>query len=321
MRITQAKTILSHTAIPTFLWGPPGIGKSAIVKQIGEERNIEVIDLRLTLLDPTDLRGLPIIKGESAEWAPPVFLPREGRGILFLDELNAAPPSIQASAYQLILDRRVGEYVLPEGWTIVAAGNREADRAVTFRMPTPLRNRFLHLDIEPNLEDWKTWAIKNGIEPMIIGFLNYRPGLLFTFDSISSDHAFATPRSWEYASSILSSKLDDELLRLALAGVIGEGPATEFWAFLELSKKLPSVDEILGGRDIVPENPSILYAVCGSLASKAKENIDRVLEYSLKLPDEFAVLLIKDIHRGNGVNLFSSSVWPEWAGKFKEVIL
>jgi hypothetical protein len=321
MRINQAAAILEQSDLPAFLWGSPGIGKSAIVKQIAERKQIECIDLRLTLLDPTDLRGLPVLKGDSAVWIPPAFLPKEGQGILFLDELNAAPPAIQASAYQLVLDRRVGEYVLPAGWSIVAAGNRDSDMAITFRMPTPLRNRFLHLDIEPHIEDWKEWALHNGIDPVIIGFLNFRPGLLSTFGADFSAQAFATPRTWEYASNLLAFNLEEVELRLALGGVIGQETAAEFWAFRELSKTLPSVDEILGGKDIVPENPSILYALCGSLAGRAHENITRVLRYSLLLPAEFAVLLIKDIHKNNHCDIFSSPAWQEWSETYNEIVL
>ena len=126
-------TSLSEQKVPTFLWGAPGIGKSSIVKQIADSLNIGFIDLRLALMDPTDLKGIPFYDKEShsALWAPPAFLPRDGTGILFLDELNSAPPSVQASAYQLILDRKVGEYELPDGWAIVSAGNRESDRGVT----------------------------------------------------------------------------------------------------------------------------------------------------------------------------------------------
>ncbi len=321
MRISHAKSILEGTDLPVFLWGPPGIGKSAIVKQLAEEHGLEFIDLRLTLLDPTDLRGIPFLKDGSAEWAPPVFLPRSGAGVLFFDELNAAPPTIQASAYQLILDRKVGEYSLPTGWKIVAAGNRETDRAVTFRMPKPLSNRFLHIEIEPNLEDWKLWAMKNDIHSQIISFLNFRPGLLFVFEPTSASQAFATPRTWEYASSLLSSDLHGDLLRLAIVGVIGEGAAAELWSFLEMAKHLPSIDDILQGENTVPENPSILYAVVGSLVNRAAENLDRVLEYSLHLPEEFAVLLVKDIQRNNNIDLFSSPVWPLWVQQYKEIIL
>jgi len=321
MRIRQAKAILAKTRLPVFLWGPPGIGKSAIVREIARDRGIPCTDLRLTLLDPTDLRGIPVLKEDAAVWTPPVFLPRSGEGILFLDELNAAPPAIQASAYQLVLDRRVGEYVLPDGWAIVAAGNRESDRAVAFRMPTPLRNRFLHLDLEPNLDDWKKWAVESGIHPSVIGFLNFRPGLLSTFGADFAAQAFATPRTWEYASILLGSGLTDEELRLSLGGVVGYETAAEFWAFLELSRTIPSVDEILAGKDIVPENPSVLYALCGALAGRAYENPARVLDYSLKLPAEFAVLLIKDIHNHNHCDLFSSPSWQRWAEVFGEMVL
>jgi hypothetical protein len=188
-------------------------------------------------------------------------------------------------------------------------------------MPTPLRNRFLHLEIEPNLEDWKAWAMGAGIDSMIIGFLNFRPGLLSTFGADLSAQAFATPRTWEYASTLLSLELKDDELRTAIAGVIGDETAAEFWAFRELAKKLPSVDTILDGEDIVPDNPSVLYALCGALAGRARENIGRVLQYSLKLPAEFAVLLIKDIHKNNSCDLFSAPEWPEWSNTFEDLVL
>jgi hypothetical protein len=321
MTINDAKRILAGTELPTFLWGPPGIGKSAIVKQLANEKGYDCTDLRLSLLDPTDLRGLPFKNGESVSWAPPVFLPQGGTGILFLDELNVAPPAIQAGAYQLVLDRRVGEYRLPDGWRIVAAGNRETDRAVTYRMPAPLRNRFLHLDVQPTLDDWKAWAFSNSIQAELISFLSFRPGLLFSFDPNSTEPAFATPRSWEYASHVLASELGEEETRLALVGVLGEGPALEFWAFLELARDLPTVEAIFSGEDIVPENLSVLYALCGTIAQRAHENVDRVLEYSLKLPAEFAVLLVQDVLRAKGPILFASKNWSAWTERFKDVTL
>ena len=166
---------------PAFIWGPPGIGKSSIVHAIAAERGLPVIDLRASLLDPTDLRGIPAIEGGRAVWCPPAFLPREGEppGVLFLDEINAAPPLVQASLYQLVLDRRVGEYVLPEGWWIVAAGNRQQDRAVTFRMSSALANRFVHLDLEADVEDWRDWALTRRLQPLVVSFIGVRPQLLW----------------------------------------------------------------------------------------------------------------------------------------------
>ena len=162
--LSKSISSLVEQKVPTFLWGAPGIGKSSIVKQIADETGVGFIDLRLALMDPTDLKGIPFYDKDShtALWAPPAFLPREGSGILFLDELNSAAPSVQASAYQLILDRKVGEYELPDGWAIVAAGNRESDRGVTYRMPSPLANRFVHFEMEVDVNDWRLWAYKSG---------------------------------------------------------------------------------------------------------------------------------------------------------------
>ena len=171
--LTSSISALVEQKVPTFLWGAPGIGKSSIVKQIAKEKNIGFIDLRLALMDPTDLKGIPFYEKDShtALWAPPAFLPREGEGILFLDELNTAAPSVQASAYQLILDRRVGEYELPDGWAIVSAGNREGDRGVTYRMPAPLANRFVHFEMDVDVDDWRFWAYKIELDERIISYI------------------------------------------------------------------------------------------------------------------------------------------------------
>ena len=169
--ISKSLEKLIQSQIPVFVWGSPGIGKSSIIKQIAVEKGLEFVDL---LLDPTDLKGIPFFDQENNEavWASPNFLPKNpnSKGILFLDEINTAPPSVQASAYQLVLDRKVGDYELPKGWSIVAAGNNESDRGVVYRMPPPLANRFVHLNMEVSFDDWKGWAYENGIESSIIAF-------------------------------------------------------------------------------------------------------------------------------------------------------
>jgi MoxR-like ATPase len=185
-----------------FVWGGPGSGKSAVVKQLAKKRGLALRDIRVLLLDPVDLRGLPYLSDGRSKWATPDFLPQDGEGILFLDELNAAPPMVQASCYQLVLDRKLGEYTLPEGWSIIAAGNRDSDRAVTNRMPTPLRNRFVHLDFEVDMQEWSQWAIQSAIRPEVIAFLRFRPNLLSVFDRDSN--VFPSPRSWEFVSNILT---------------------------------------------------------------------------------------------------------------------
>jgi MoxR-like ATPase len=177
------KAIVITEQQPVSIWGTPGIGKSAVVHQLAAERGIPLKDIRALLLDPVDLRGLPFVgKDGRSTWATADFLPQGGEGILFLDELNAAPAMVQASCYQLVLDRKLGEYTLPEGWAIVAAGNRDSDRAATTRMPTPLRNRFVHIDFEVDVQEWSEWAIQTGICPEVIAFIRFRPQLLNAFD-------------------------------------------------------------------------------------------------------------------------------------------
>jgi MoxR-like ATPase len=204
--IFAAVNLLVDARQPTFIWGQPGIGKSDLMAQVAEARKIPLQDVRALLLDPVDLRGLPYLQAtdqdpapvnghgyKQAKWASPDFLPRDGEGILFLDELNAAAPMVQASCYQLVLDRRLGDYRLPDGWSIVAAGNRQTDRAVTHQMPTPLKSRFTHLDFEVDLNDWCLWAVRNSIRPEVIAFLRFRPNLLSAFDR--DKNAFPAPRT------------------------------------------------------------------------------------------------------------------------------
>jgi MoxR-like ATPase len=179
MKPSRVYEVLSQLIVnnwPVFIWGPPGVGKSSIVAQLAKEKGLELFDIRASLLDPTDLRGIPHVDNGIARWAPPSFLPHEknSNGLLFFDELNAAPPLVQASLYQLTLDRRVGEYELPEGWRIVAAGNRAEDSSIVYRMPAALANRFVHLDFEVNVDDWVAWALDHQVDPMVIAFIRTR---------------------------------------------------------------------------------------------------------------------------------------------------
>ena len=190
-----------HT--PVMLWGPPGVGKSQIIAQIADKHRVPLIDIRLSQMEPTDLRGIPFRLNDRVEWAIPSMLPDAQRhgptGILFLDEITSAAPTVSTAAYQLILDRRLGDYFIPDGWAIFAAGNRQGDRGVTYSMPAPLANRFTHYEVEAHLDDWVAWAHGRGIDERIIGFLRFRPDLLFNFDPSHNPIAFPSPRSWEFA--------------------------------------------------------------------------------------------------------------------------
>jgi hypothetical protein len=314
---------LIEQKVPTFLWGAPGIGKSSIVKQIAKDKAIGFIDLRLALMDPTDLKGIPFYDKEShtALWAPPAFLPREGEGVLFLDELNSAPPSVQASAYQLILDRKVGEYELPKGWAIVAAGNREGDRGVTYRMPSPLANRFVHFEMEVDVNDWRYWAYQNSVDERIISYITFKNEHLFTFDAKSDVKSFATPRSWEYVDSILKSNIKEELLLDCLSGAIGREVSVGFLSFAKVMNKLPDIQAILAsGSGEYSDEVDVLYALSTGLVSallkdNTKDNLENLLNYSLELKSEFAVMVVQDLQR-NGINMEHSEVFKKWVRKF-----
>src|SRR5262245_13767850 len=229
-RIAEVISTLIDTRWPLFVWGPPGVGKSSIVRSVASAKNLPVLDVRASLLDPTDLRGIPTIANGRAVWCPPSFLPakKDSPGLLFFDELNAAPPLVQASLYQLTLDRRVGEYTLPDGWTVIAAGNRAEDRSVTFRMPAALANRFVHLDFEVNFDDWRTWAFSAGVHPLVTSFLSVRRELLF--DMSVPERGFPTPRSWEIVSDALKAAGSSRAIRDVVLGIVGEGASIEFLA-------------------------------------------------------------------------------------------
>ena len=324
--ITSVVGSLIDKKLPVFIWGAPGIGKSSIVKKIAKDKKLEFIDLRLSLLDPTDLKGIPFFNAETKEgvWAKPSFLPSlEGsKGILFLDEINTAPPAVQASAYQLILDRRVGEYELPEGWSIVAAGNRENDRGVVYKMPPPLANRFVHFEMEVDFNDWKAWAYAVKIESSIIAYLAYDKSMLFTFDATSNEKSFATPRSWEYVDSILKSGIEAELILDSISGAVGREAAIGYLSFKKVMKDLPDLNRILDGSlgELEEEDSKVMMALAIGLVNALIENpgeeaIDNVLKFSLQLPGEFSIMLVKDMQQ-NSIDVEGSEAWGEWVRKF-----
>lgn len=260
-RPRDVKILIEHCMAagrPVFLWSSPGLGKSDIIAQIGAEQNRPVIDMRLLLLEPTDIKGIPFFNPDTKEmkWAKPSELPGSPEqdplmqnAILFLDELNAAPPSVQAAAYQLVLNKRVGEYHLPKGVSIVCAGNRETDRGVTFRMPTPLANRLVHIDMSTNFDDWQKWAMANDINPDVVGFLSHHKQHLHNFDPKSSDKAFATPRSWAFVSDLLTNDLPESLNTTLVAGTVGEGIAVEFGQHRKFASKMPKPEDVLTGKE------------------------------------------------------------------------
>jgi hypothetical protein len=271
---------------PVFLWGPPGIGKSELIADICEEMGGKLYDLRLALMDPSDLKGVLYYNTEehTATWSSPPDLPNKAEAekypitVLFLDEMNSAPPATQAAAYQLILNRRVGTYELPENTVVVAAGNRDTDRGVTYRMPAPLANRFIHLTLRPDFETWQTWAIENKIHPDVVGYITANKVDLFNFDAKMSGQSFATPRSWTFVSELLG---DDELNETELtdlvSGTVGEGIALKFNAHRKLSGQMPNPTHILEGKIKELKNKDIgaCYSLTVALCYELKECWDK----------------------------------------------
>ena len=299
---------------PLYVWGPPGVGKSNVVVQAGAELGVPVYDLRPAHYDPTDLRGIPIPKDGKAFWLPPSFLPTVGPGILFFDELNAAPPAVQAACYQLVLDRRVGEYKLPDRVLIVAASNRTSDRAVTHRLSSALANRFVHIDFEHNIKDWTVWAFGRKLAPQVVAYLNFKPEQLFQFDPQRDDRAFPTPRTWEYVSDLLALGLDTDTQSDLIEGTVGKGASSEFNAFVRLWGDLPDPDEILvKGNFIVPPKLDLKYALTIAVIYKSEEaTLTNAFKYASALPPEFGVLLAHGLALRFGEKLKGNKEFMKW---------
>jgi hypothetical protein len=324
-----------HT--PVMLWGPPGVGKSRIIADIAAAHGVELIDIRLSQMEPTDLRGIPFRSGSRVVWSVPALLPDAARhgpcGILFLDEITSAPPAVTAAAYQLILDRRLGEYSVPQGWAIFAAGNRYGDRGVTYVMPSPLANRFTHYEIEPHLDDWVAWAHANRIDERVIAFLRFRPELLYDLDVARNPTAFPSPRSWEYAHRALAKFGDEpQLLLPALQACVGLAAGVELKAFIDHMDDLPDIDAIVEGAcDYVPGGIDLQYGVAAALVRRAVDMRERphadlvfanILRYAKAFPQrEMGVMLVTDMHRSIGKPLFAVPEFAEWAGSVSDILL
>jgi len=326
-----------HT--PVMLWGPPGIGKSQIVAQVAARHQVPVIDIRLSQMEPTDLRGIPFRIDDLVEWAVPALLPDATRhgtaGILFLDEITSAAPTVSAAAYQLILDRRLGAYQVPDGWVIFAAGNRQGDRGVTYTMPAPLANRFSHYELDTHLDDWVAWAYANGIDERLIAFLRFRPELLFDFDPAHNPVAFPSPRSWEYAHRALQKfDRDPGLLLDSLQACVGPAAGIELKAFVDNLEHMPDIDAILDGEEVpVPREIDLQYAVASALVGRAIRERDRangasdeaygrILEYAGRFPQrEMGVMLVSDMHRAIGDAMFNVPQFSTWAQDIADVML
>ena len=289
VKISEATTLITRAfkkKRPVFLWGPPGIGKSELVQGIGDSGELGstlVIDMRLALFEPTDLRGYPVPDLESGvmKWLPPADLPSKEVAaqydtvIVFLDEMNSAAPSVQAAGYQLILNRRIGQYELPDNVVMIAAGNRETDKGVTYRMPKPLENRFVHFELRVDFQDWLNWAVQHDIDADVVGYLSFAKNDLYNFDPQSSSRGFATPRAWTFTSELIedADDLGDGLQTDLVAGCVGEGVAVKFMAHRKIAGDLPDPVEVLDGKVKTMKSTEISakYALATSMCYELRD--------------------------------------------------
>lgn len=298
--VNSAKSALRHAfnkRRPVFIWGPPGIGKSDSIHQIGAEMGAHVIDVRLSLWEPTDIKGIPYYNAveNTMSWAPPVELPSEDFAknfehiILFLDEMNSAPPSVQAAAYQLVLNRRVGTYKLPDNVLVVAAGNREVDKGVTYRMPAPLANRFVHLELRVDFEDWLNWAVENKINKDVVGYISFAKQDLYDFDPKTASRAFATPRSWAFVSELLDDDISEATLADLVSGAIGEGTAVKFMAHRKVASRMPNPSDILAGKvkELKVKEISAMYSLTVSMCYELKDASEKKVKNWDEMADNF----------------------------------
>jgi hypothetical protein len=260
MYINEAKEVMKAAIMdqmPVAFWGPSGIGKSAIALEaasdLSEESGteFEFIDIRLSTYEPSDLRGVlvPDMKAKKGVWLPPSVLPTDPDfvGVIMFDEISSAVPLVQAAAYQLFLDRKIGEYTLPEGASLLAAGNRLGDKGVVFPMAAPLANRFGgHIEVELSVEQWKWWAYREGIDQQIIGFISANEDKLHHFNPQSKEKAFASPRSWSFVDQILNCKVSKEhIMQEWVESTISKGIGSEFWAYRSLLNGVVSTEDLL----------------------------------------------------------------------------
>jgi len=330
--ITKALSQVGPSRIATWLHGPPGVGKSSVIRQAAESHGIEFLDFRPLNHDPSDVK-FPIVDvaNKSIEWVQSIF-PTDPNwtGIIAIEELAQAPQLMQAALLELVLDRSLGRYKLPEGAWVVATGNRREDAAGVARTITPLNNRFVHLDMDVSHEDWTTWSVDH-ISSVTRSFMAWRPSLLHQFDAKSPEPAFPSPRSWEFVDQ-LYPLVSDETIHPVLAGAVGKGPAAEFVGFLKIYRDLPDLDELLANpntAEIPPRsNSAVMFALTGALPDKINISdnghcapiVEAVQTYCRRLPQEFSALsLLNTISRIKGTKHQASVM--DWVRDHKDILL
>ena len=319
---------------PLMVWGAPGLGKSTIIRELAKEYGVNFIDVRLAQREPVDVRGLPVPTENGVEWQVSAEWPRDpkSKGIILFDELTAADRSLQVAAYEFILDRRLGDlYEVPDGWYICAAGNRTADRAVSTTMSSALANRFLHVELESNADNWLEWAVKNEIHPSVSGFVRFRPAMLFNQENENLERGWPTPRSWERVSTMLKVLPDDEnLIRHTVYGLVGNRAGVEFLAFHKTAQNLSVKEMMLGKSKVsIPQKADLRYALCSGVAyyiwrgqneEESQALLDGFFRISLELGSDFAAMLMIDVMKGGetcqgAAKLFKHPLFKEWEKK------
>ncbi len=330
--------------IPTpFFWGPAGVGKSEGVYQLAHGiekstgKHVEVIDVRLLLFSPVDLRGIPVAdsKKEFANWLRPQIFNLDASentiNLLFLDELSAAPQSVQAVAYQICLDRRIGEHKLPDNCIVIAAGNRTTDQSIAYKMPKALCNRLMHFQISTDFESWRLWAVQNGIDSRVIGYLSFDNSRLCT-EPDSSDMAYATPRSWSFVSTLIkTADCELENLHHLISACIGTDTAIEFEIWCKSHMDFPPVEQILAGDcKLYPKTQDVLFALCSSIVAVVRDSaesvsvqeLENVCIYARRFPPDFAFALFKDMHSIEKIRikLMKCQALNSWLAKNKRYL-
>ena len=327
---------LPMRSVPSvMLWGAPGVGKSQAIRQLACEieaktgKRAVVTDVRLLLFNPIDLRGIPVANEDKtlAVWLKPQIFQMDSSddvvNILFLDELSAAPQSVQAAAYQITLDRVVGEHKLPENCIVIAAGNRTTDKSVAYKMPKALANRVMHIDVEGSFKSWREWAVRKGINEKVIGFLSFHSDYLMGFDSSGDDLAFATPRSWEMVSDVLNTVSDNvSAMYPLIAGLVGCGVAIEFRTWSNIYDQLPEIKDIFDGKKPpLPNNTDAMYALISAMVAYARDHKDDMaritnsIEYAMAMPPDFSTVLMKDylyLEKGYREKLMKIPEFAKW---------
>lgn len=312
---------------PVFMWGKSGIGKSAMVHQHAAAHKLELRDVRMSQLDSIDLRGFPVpnTKDRTMEWLAPSFLPtkKDKPGILFLDEMNGAMPAVLAPSYQLILDGRIGDYIFPDHWSIIAAGNGIGDRGITHQMPAPLNNRFIHLDMDVDTDDWHKHAMDSGIDMRVRAYLRLKPGNLHVFDTAVNPRSFPTPRSWYFVDQVLKLQRPAGVEFELIKGTIGEGAAGEFIGFCRDIANMPDIDSILldPAKAELPKTQSVMHAVTTALIDKVTPAVmDRIMKYVNRLQREIQVVFVRGA-QNKDKRVTSTKSYMDWCVANQDIVL